>query len=102
MRVEQSEVTFEQQAEQEIDAALQLSPAEINEDQAHWYAALFIMDYTIALNSPNTTAEHFMAAYANRALAIRHCRPGEMRAQREALDMEAYRLRLEWRAGRGV
>jgi hypothetical protein len=50
-----------------------------------------------ALNSPNTTAEHFVAAYGNRALALKHCKPEELAGRREALDDEAYRLRQKWR-----
>jgi hypothetical protein len=102
MYAEQAEMTFADQAEHEINDVLSFQPAEPDEDKSHWYAALFLMDYTVALNSPNTTEEHFLAAYANRALAIRHCRPEEMGERREALDLESYRLRQEWRTGRGA
>jgi hypothetical protein len=100
--MQQQEVTFEQQAEVEINAVLSFEPAAPDEDKATWYAALFLMDYRLALNSPNTTGEHFLAAYGNRALSIRHCKPDEMAGRREALDAEAFRLRQEWRAGKGA
>lgn len=95
-------ITFEQQAEADIEAVLCFDPAVPDEDKATWYAALFLMDYRLALNSSSTTEDHFIAAYGNRALSIRYCQPDEMSGRRDALDAEAYRLRQEWRIGKGA
>lgn len=93
------ELTLERRAELEIRDVLDLvSPAGPDDDKACWYAALFLLDYQIALNSPNTTQEHFLAAYGNRALSIRYCKPEDAKGRAEALDLEAYRLRQEWRS----
>ena len=99
--MQHQEFTFADQAEFEISNVLVFEPAVPDDDKATWYAALFLMDYEVALNSPSTTEEHFLAAYGNRALSIRHCKPDEMVGRRNALDEEAYRLRQEWRAGKG-
>jgi len=92
----QQELTYSQQAEHEINSVLSFEPKIPDEDKASWYAALFLMDYTVALYSPNTTEEHFLAAYSNRALSIMHCQPKERADRREALDEEAYRIRQDW------
>jgi hypothetical protein len=97
-----TELTLEQQAELSIRDVLSFEPATPDEEKAFWYASLFLIDYQVALNSSSTTEEHFLAAYSNRALSIRYCQPEERRQRAEALDGEAYRLRQEWRKGKGA
>jgi hypothetical protein len=102
MRREQTEMTFEENAEREINDVLSFGPTQPDDDKATWYAALFLIDYQVALNSPQTCADYFLAAYANRGLAVRYCKPEEQAARRESLDVEAFRLRQQWRAGKGA
>ena len=102
MENQTQEATFADRAEHEINDVLSFEPAAPDPDRAHWYAALFLIDYRVALNSANTSGEYFLGAYSNRALAIRYCPVGEREERRESLDLEAFRLRQEWRMGRGA
>jgi len=96
------ELTFERQAEISITDVLSFEPATVDEEAAMWHAYLFLVDYEVALNSDHTTEEHFLAAYSNRALSIRHSKPEERKQRAEALDGEAYRIRQQWRKGKGA